>query len=145
MTRGLLDINFLVALFDEAHVFNERAHDWLAEQSKHGIATCPLTENGLVRMLANPAYSKLVQVSPARVISRRTRFIAHHDHAFWPDDLTLRQAECVHADQLLGHRQVTDVYLLALAVRHGGRLVTFDQSVATQAVPGFHADSLVVV
>jgi predicted nucleic acid-binding protein len=53
---ALLDVNFLVALFDPDHIHHDAAHDWFADERAHGWATCPLTENGLVRVVTNAAY-----------------------------------------------------------------------------------------
>lgn len=53
---ALLDVNVLVALFDPAHVHHDAAHAWFGEHCAQGWATCALTENGLVRVLSNPAY-----------------------------------------------------------------------------------------
>ncbi|WP_221032687.1 TA system VapC family ribonuclease toxin [Actomonas aquatica] len=132
--RALLDANVLIALFDEAHVFNERAHDWLEVNAAHGIATCPLTEDALVRILTNPNYSAELQVTPAQVIEILTQFVSAHDHAFWSDDISLRAPELFDPARILGSRQLTDLYLLALATRHKGRLVTFDERIAISPV-----------
>lgn len=143
--RALLDVNVLIALFDEDHVFNERAHEWLEASAAGGIATCPHTENGAVRILSHPGYSKVIKLSPARVIGMLDRFVSRHDHEFWGDELSLRDGRVFDVSRLLGHRQVSDVYLLALAVRHGGRLVSFDGSVTASAVRGFRKDHLFVL
>lgn len=143
--RALLDVNVLIALFDEDHVFNDRAHSWLEARAGEGIATCPMTENGVVRVLSNPAYSKVLKVSPARVLVMLSGFVSRHDHEFWPDDVSLRDAGAFDAGRLLGHRQVADAYLLALAVRHDGKLVSFDDSVASSSVCGFRKEMLEVI
>lgn len=143
--RALLDVNVLIALFDEDHVFNERAHEWFEANAAKGIATCPHTENGVVRILSHPGYSKVLKLSPARIIGMLGKFVSRHDHEFWSDDLSLRDERAFDVSRLLGHRQVSDVYLLALAVRHGGRLVSFDGAVASSAVRGFRKDHLVVL
>jgi len=143
--RALLDVNVLIALFDQDHVFNDRAHDWLERHRAEGIATCPLTENGLVRVLSHPGYSKTIRLVPAEVVERLARFCAVQDHQFWPDAVSLRDPEVIRVEQLVGPRQVTDLYLLALAVREGGRLVTFDEGIAVSAVVGAEAEYLLVI
>jgi toxin-antitoxin system PIN domain toxin len=143
--RSLLDVNVLVSLFDEDHVFNERAHEWLAANAGRGIATCPHAENGVVRILSHPAYSKVLKLSPLRIIGMLSNFASHHDHEFWPDEISLRDAAIFDVGRLIGHRQVSDVYLLGLAVRRGGRLVTFDDSVGFSVVRGFRPEMLVVI
>jgi uncharacterized protein len=143
--RALLNANVLIALFDEAHVFNERAHAWLETNAANGIATCPLTENALVRILANPNYSAELRVTPAELIEILSEFISHHDHEFWPDDLSLRSPHVFIPQHILGARQLTDLYLLGLAVQHGGRLVTFDERLATSAVRKASSKHLAVI
>ncbi|MCC5808337.1 MAG: hypothetical protein JJU00_18565 [Opitutales bacterium] len=135
MKRALLDVNVLIALFDADHAFNESAHGWLEANASVGIATCPLTENGLVRILSHPRYSKTLTLRPADVIDRLERFAAHHDHEFWADELSLRET-VIRRDRILGSRQLTDIYLLGFAVRRNGRLVTFDQTIPVDAVEG---------
>lgn len=143
--RALLDVNVLIALFDQDHVFNDRAHEWLEREGGGGIATCPLTENGLVRILSHPNYSKAVRLVPAEVVQRLSRFCGFQDHAFWKDSVSLRDDEVFQIEQLVGPRQVTDLYLLALAVREGGRLVTFDEGIALGAVSGAKPANLLVI
>jgi toxin-antitoxin system PIN domain toxin len=139
---GLLDVNVLIALFDPDHIHHEPAHVWLADHRSEGWATCPLTENGVVRILSNPAYSATAE-RPARVVERLGAFRASGDHVFWPDDVSLCDPAAFHLT--VGHRRLTDVYLLALARAHGGRLVTFDRSIPVAAVRGARAEHLLVV
>jgi toxin-antitoxin system PIN domain toxin len=139
---ALLDVNFLIALFDPDHVHHEAAHAWFGSHRSSGWATCPLTENGVVRILSNPAYSASAE-RPGEVARRLASFRDSGDHAFWPDDISLCDSRIF--DLGLGHRQLTDVYLLALAVRRDGRLATFDRSIPGKAVRGARAGHLVVV
>lgn len=134
--RALLDVNVLIALFDADHVFHDRAHEWLESHASMGIATCPLTENGLVRILSHPRYSKAFELTPGDVITRLDRFCSTQDHAFWPDELSLRDPSIFHRKNLLGPRQLTDLYLLALAIHHQGRLVTLDGAIPLNPVEG---------
>lgn len=139
---ALLDVNLLIALFDPDHIHHEPAHRWLGAHRAGGWATCPLTENGVVRILSNPAYSTAAE-RPVRVVERLEAFRSSGEHEFWPDDLSL--CDPAVFDLTVGHRQLTDVYLLALARAHGGRLVTFDRSIPVKAVRGARPDLLVVV
>ena len=136
---ALLDVNVLVALFDPDHVHHDVAHDWFAGQRRHGWATCPLTENGLVRVLSNPAYRD----EPLRalaVVALLQRFRTSGHHVFWPDAVSLTDPGLF--DAVVGHRQVTDVYLLGLAVSRRGWLAAFDPSIP---VVGATADALQVI
>ena len=143
--RGLLDVNVLIALFDQDHIFNDKAHDWLDAHKKAGIATCPLTENGLIRILSNPSYSKQIQLSPAEVIDRLSRFVSSHNHEFFPDNLSLRTSGFFDPEAILRSKQITDIYLLGLAVQHQACLVTFDGKVPLAAVCGATIDHLVEI
>jgi hypothetical protein len=139
---ALLDVNFLIALFDPEHVHHEPAHSWFGGHRSSGWATCPLTENGVVRILSNPAYSASVE-PPAEIARRLASFRKSGGHVFWPDDVSLCDPELFNL--AVGHRHLTDVYLLGLAVRHGGRLATFDRSIPVKAVREARPDHLAVI
>lgn len=132
--RALLDVNVLIALLDAAHVHHALAHRWLARELAHGWASCPLTQNGCIRIMSQPAYPGAVR--SAEVAQRLAEAASDPGHEFWPDDVNLLDSGAVNWQRVLGHRQVTDAYLLALAVRHGGRLVTFDRRIVVEAVAG---------
>jgi toxin-antitoxin system PIN domain toxin len=139
---GLLDVNVLIALFDPDHIHHEPAHLWFADHRSEGWATCPVTENGVVRILSNPAYSPTAE-RPAQIVERLQTLRSSGDHAFWPDDVSLCDPGAFRLT--VGHRRLTDVYLLALARTHRGRLVTFDRSIPVAAVRGARAEHLLVV
>lgn len=132
---ALLDVNVLVALFDPNHVHHEPAHAWFAVSRERGWATCPLTENGLVRILSNSAYSGASQ-APRDIVLRLQAFCASGQHVFWEDAVSLRDRRLFRASATMTHRQITDVYLLGLARRKGGRLATFDRGIPAVAVIG---------
>jgi toxin-antitoxin system PIN domain toxin len=139
---ALLDVNVLVALFDPEHLHHDAAHDWFGAHHGSGWATCPLTENGIVRVLSNPRYSPSAE-RPAEIVRRLAAFRASKHHVFWPDDVSLCDPRVF--DLVVGHRQLTDVYLLALAVSHHGVLATFDRSIPGKAARGASAEHLVVI
>ncbi len=141
---ALLDVNVLVALFDPDHVHHEAAHAWFALNRGVGWATCPLTENGVVRVLSNPAYGAEPE-RPGALVARLRSFCASGGHVFWPDDVTLRGARVLRAGAALSHGTLTDVYLLALALAHGGRLATFDRRIPVAAVAGPEKEHLEVI
>lgn len=132
---GLVDVNALVALFDPEHVHHSSIHGWFGEKRRQGWATCPLTENGLVRVISNPKYPGR-GTTVADAVQRLRRFRESGDHTFWPDSLSLCDDDLLDLRHVRGHRQLTDVYLLALATKHQGRLVTFDRSIRHDAVTG---------
>ena len=141
---ALLDVNVLVALFDPDHVHHDLAHDWFRDDRRHGWATCATTENGFVRVLANPAYGAVAS-RPGELLGSLRRFCSAKEHHFWAEDLSLRDASVFDPALIRGHRQVTDIYLLGLAVRMSGRLVTFDRTVPLAGVAGAAPDALAVV
>jgi len=141
---ALLDVNVLVALFDADHIHHETAHDWFADNRAAGWATCPITENGLVRVLTHPGYGSTVSTIQA-VVDRLRTFRASGYHAFWTDDPSIADPAVFAPAFVRGHRQLTDVYLLSLAHRNGGRLATFDRSVPIASVPGTTRETLAVI
>jgi toxin-antitoxin system PIN domain toxin len=130
MSGYLLDINLLIALLWPSHESHELTVRWFARRRGKGWATCPLTESGFVRIVSNPAFSRDA-VQPreaAHVLSRNT---VAKDHVFWPDDVPYAEAVAFAGARLMGHQQVTDTYLLGLAVRHNGVLATLDRRAET--------------
>lgn len=142
--RALLDINVLVALFDPDHVHHELAHDWFADHRSAGWASCPLTENGLIRVLANPRYGS-PNASLRGIREAVRRFFASDEHEFWPDNVSIADDVLFNVTAMAGHRQITDVYLLGLATRRKGHLVTFDRSIPLKAVIGADRESLTLI
>ncbi len=141
---ALLDVNVLVALFDGAHVHHEHAHRWLDEHKEAGWATCPITENGLVRVVSNPSYpGRRTTVEDA--CDRLKRFLSSGGHSFWPDDVSLADPSVFRHRRIGGPARITDAYLLALAIGHRGRLVTFDRKLATGPVAGARSEHVVVI
>ncbi len=141
---ALLDVNILVALFDEDHVHHQLAHDWFEDNRERGWASCPLTENALLRLFANPAFID-PPLPPAELAALWKRFSDRSAHHFWPDDISLSDPRLFLASAIRGHRQLTDVYLLGLAVKHRGKFATFDASVPLGAVVGARREHLEVI
>jgi uncharacterized protein len=141
---ALLDVNVLIALFDTVHSHHDLAHDWFADNHDSGWATCPLTENGLLRILGSPARRDTF-VPISQLSDHLRRFCASGRHEFWPDTISLRDERIFDLAFVRSHRQVSDVYLLGLAVEHGARLVTFDQGIQLAAVKGATRQSLEVI
>jgi uncharacterized protein len=132
--RALFDVNVLIALLDQAHPHHETASSWLTANIKQGWASCPITQNGCIRIMSQPSYPGARPA--AQIIERLRGGLQHAAHRFWPDDVSILDDKVVDATRVHGARQVTDTYLLALAVQHGGRLVTFDSGIALAAVRG---------
>jgi uncharacterized protein len=143
--RALLDVNVLIALLDPDHTFHGRAHGWWETHAKAGWASCPLTENGVVRIMSHPNYSRKLRLTPGDLIGVLARFVLGTDHEFWPDSISLRDEAVFDSSRLNSSRLVTDTYLLALAVSRGGRLATFDQGIPTSAVRATSASHLAIL
>ena len=141
--RALLDINVIIALLDRGHVMHGHAQRWMERELAHGWATSAITENGVVRIMSQPAYPN--PQPAAQVAQRLAEACSHASHAFWPEDFSLLQTGLIQWDRLLGPRQITDSYLLALAVKQGGRFVTFDQRIRLDLVPGAAAGNLAII
>jgi toxin-antitoxin system PIN domain toxin len=129
----LLDVNVLIALIDPAHVHHDAAHGWFETHGKNNWATCPITENGVIRIVSHPKYPNCVG-TPALAIAVITRLCQLPGHTFWPDDISLTNSSHIKSDRLLSSAQVTDSYLLALARAHEGQLATFDNRLVANAV-----------
>jgi hypothetical protein len=132
--RALFDVNVLIALLDEQHVGHRVATEWYKKNLNAGWASCPITENGTARIMSSTGYPNPSPV--AEVLSRLKQAMDGGDHKFWSDDVSLTDTSKFDHDRLLGPKQITDRYLLALAVRNKGRFVTFDQSMRPAAVIG---------
>lgn len=141
--RALLDVNVLIALLDAAHVHHIPSVAWLSKHIAQGWASCPITQNGCIRILSQPAYPS--PLPPATVAERLGEAVNTEHHAFWPDDISLLDQRVLSWRSVLTSRQVTDAYLLALAVRNGGRFVTFDRATPLQTVRGATKEHLVVL
>jgi uncharacterized protein len=133
MSRFLLDVNVLIALIDPAHVQHDRAHEWFAAKGHKAWATCPLTENGVLRIVGHPRYPNSPG-SPAVVAELLISFRKLPGYAFWADDISMLNGEHVRRERFLDSAHVTDGYLLALARAHEGQLATFDQRMPIEAV-----------
>ncbi len=141
---ALVDVNVLVALFDPDHVHHDLAHDWFAEDGATGWATCPLTENGFIRVVSNPRYRPDASTASA-AIERLRKFCASGRHHFWAESVSLRDPSLFVPAEIRGHRQLTDVYLLGLARRMGGRLATFDRTISVATVKGAKQSHLAII
>lgn len=139
--RSLLDVNVLIALLDAAHEHHRSARRWMDANIEQGWASCPITQNGCLRIMSQPAYPG---VQPLAVLQERLREATETSwHGFWPDAISVLSPELLDWGRVLGSRQLTDAYLLALAIHHGGRFVTMDRSITPRTVVGARDEHLV--
>jgi toxin-antitoxin system PIN domain toxin len=140
---ALFDVNVLIALLDAAHQYHRAAWTWLEANIDAGWATCPITENGYVRIVSQPGYPN--PSSTFEAMQRLRAATENEHHAFWPDSLSLLDCSRVDPSRVHGPQQLTDIYLLALAVANKGRLVSFDHRISTASVVGAEAAHLVLL
>lgn len=127
----LLDVNFLVALAWPNHLSHGSAVKWFKDNEKHEFATCPITETGFVRISMNPKITGET-VDLRTVLDILSAYRSLPNHVFWTEELSAAEALAPFRN-LFGHRQITDTYLLSLALRKGGSLVTFDRGIRETA------------
>jgi toxin-antitoxin system PIN domain toxin len=139
--RALLDVNVLLALMDKDHVHHVPALAWWRANNDQGWASCPLTQNGFVRISCQRTYAGAR--SMANAIEQLQ--VAEASHEFWPDDISISDSSLFDHGHVLGPSQLTDVYLVALAVKKGGRLVTFDRAIPLAAVRGAEREHVVML
>jgi uncharacterized protein len=139
----LFDVNVLIALLWPPHEGHARVQRWFAQNARHGWATCAMTQAGFVRIVSNPQFSRQV-VSPLDALQVLEGSVQHASHQFWTEDIGVSMALAQFGSRLVGHRQITDAYLLALAIHKKGRLVTLDGGVSS-LLPARNAEKILVV
>jgi uncharacterized protein len=145
--RALLDVNVLIAMIDEFHPHHELAQRWASDHTD-GFATCPIVQNGMLRIMANPAYNSVDGVdafSYPSLFEILQNSLKSVNHVFWPDDISLLSEQHFKHDTIHSHKQLTDIYLLGLAVAHNGCLVTFDRHIALSHALGASKQHLIVL
>ncbi len=141
--RALLDVNVLIALHDADHVHHTRAGEWLEANNRSGWASTPLTQNGCLRIMGQAGYSNPQPLN--QLVQMLQRSTTAPMHALWPDDISLLDSQLFRHTHIHSVKQLTDLYLLALAIKHQGRFVTFDQRIPLNAVHGAKPEHLVVL
>lgn len=143
--RSLFDVNVLIAVLDPDHSHHIQAQEWWSDSRSSGWASCPITENGFVRVMCNYKYPADERFSPGQMIQDLTDFINVSDHEFWPDDISLTDSSLFSKGNIVSPTWLTDIYLLALATQRGGRLVTFDRRIRIETVPGASKNNLCII
>jgi toxin-antitoxin system PIN domain toxin len=141
---ALLDVNVLVSLFEPDHPHHEVAHDWFADSHESGWATCALTQNGFVRILASPRQGTAI-LRPVDLVNHLAQFCASRHHVFWRNSVSLTDKNLFNHSMIRGYRQISDIYLLGLAKNTGGCLATFDGRIPLGAVVGATREHLAVI
>jgi toxin-antitoxin system PIN domain toxin len=141
--RALLHVNVLIALLDSDHASHVSAISWFSKHAREGWASCAITQNGCIRVMSNPAYPNPLPVQA--VIEHLAEACQHDIHEFWLDEISLLDSDVVDSTRIHGPRQLTDIYLLALAVQHAGRLVTFAAGIPLAAVRKATTQNLLIL
>jgi uncharacterized protein len=124
----LLDANILIAMAWPTHSAHAKVEDWLSRHAHDEWATCPLTQTAFVRIISNPSFSPDA-LRPGDAVNLLQAYLSHPAHRFWPDEIGFVEALKPFTERLTGHQQVTDAYLLGLAIHKKGKLATLDQAV----------------
>ncbi len=130
--RALLDTSVLIALLDPSNLHHAVASDWFDTEGHVAWATCPIVENGAIRIIAQSAYPNTV--APEITVKALGYFSLLQGYEFWPDHLSLTDSTIFNVDRLGSHRRLTDIYLLGLASARGGLLITLDARMSSDAV-----------
>jgi uncharacterized protein len=138
--RSLYDVNILIALFDPQHTQHLKIRAWHVAHLASGWASCPITQNGLLRIVSQPKYTNPSTVSELRALL--TAATNDQSHQFWSDDISLADPSRIDPNIALTSGMLTDVYLLALAVKNNGRLITLDSKISHRAVVGAREEHL---
>lgn len=141
--RALLDVNVLIALLDSGHVHHAAATRWLDTHIEQGWASCPITQNGCLRIMSLDAYPRAQSV--AAVATRLREATSMYFHEFWPDEISALDPLRFEQDRWLTSRQITDAYLLGLAVQRNGVFVTLERGIDRNLVRGAQAHHLVMI
>ncbi len=126
---ALLDINVLIALAWPNHLHHKEARQWFSANEGAGWATCGVTQSGFIRVSANPQVIPEARTT-AEALALLGQMTVRPSHSFWSDDTDFTESEYVDIHRVVGHRQVTDAHLLAIALAHGGRLATLDRRIS---------------
>ena len=126
--RNLLDLNVLIALTEPGHIHHQRAQEWLKMSGQSDWGVCPLTEAGFVRVTTNPSY-RPVPRSMEQAMAILQMMKAYPGYSFWEIEESWVTLTAPFAARIFGHQQVTDAYLLGLAIKNNGVLVTFDEAI----------------
>ena len=139
--RALLDVNALIALLDEEHVHHGTVAEWLARDDvlPHGFSTCAITQLGCIRIMSGRGYGKAFE---AQEVAAMLAVLTRRGHRYL--DIPAPSAESIRW-RSASSVQSTDVALLATAVAHGNRLVTFDAGIPLRSVAGATREHLVVL
>ena len=145
MNGFLLDVNLLITLLDHDHIHHELAVTWLRNNGQSGWASCPITQNGCIRIMSNPSYSSQIFLSVGDVADKLREVTLTPSHTFIPDNVNLLDSDNIDLGNIQKPKDITDVYLLALAMHNNYQFATLDRKVNKRALRSFSDAALVTV
>ncbi len=131
----LLDLNVLISLVDSEHEHHQQSKTWFKAFAREGWATCPISQNGFLRILGNPSYPRGYS-NPGEVLPILKSLLSQPGHEFWSDSISLADTKTGLSENKISSKSITDIYLLALAVRNEGKLLTLDRRIDSSSVIG---------
>ena len=144
--KFLLDVNVLIALLDKAHEHHQIANAWVNQNIREGRVwvSCPITQNGCVRIMSYKKYEP-IPFPIGKIIDELNHITSTSEHVFIPDDISLLNSILIDRDKLSNSKQVTDVYLLALAKCNDCQFVTFNRKIAIHIIKDISQDFLEIL
>src|ERR1700690_4395027 len=144
MTRKiLLDLNVLIALLDSGHQNYQKAQAWFISSCNDGVGLCPWTEAGFLRVTSSPAYRPAPRTMEQAIAILQV-LKGRDDYWYCPIDGSWVDLTARFAPRIRGHQQATDAYLLGLAIKEKGVLVTFDKGIQYMAGAEFRQNVLLL-
>ncbi len=135
----LLDVNVLIALLDENHDFHDVATTWFHNHGKNDWSSCPITENGALRVMSNSRYPNRPG-GPQDILALLGELKDQGSHVFWSNDVSFSNPSIFDLRQITNANDLTDIYLLGLARSKDGKLATFDKRIRSEgAIDGLNA------
>ncbi len=140
----LLDVNILLALFDPHHIAHDIVHAWMESIEDFKWSSCPITENGFVRIVSNAKYTN-IKSTTNEAITRLTEFMNSSNHSFWGDSVSITDPKVFSFKKQSGSKRLTDIYLIALAHQHKGKLATLDKRINSGFINKLRYDPILLV
>lgn len=143
--KSLLDLDVLIALADQRHSHHQVARKWFASSGQKSWGICPLTEAGFLRVTTNPAFrSDPYSMETAIAILQSLRNIPGYWYCEIRETDSWVKVTAPFSPRISGHQQITDAYLLGLAIKEGAALVTFDRGLKYLAGSEFSQSLLIL-
>lgn len=141
----LPDVNVLTAALLIHHEHHDTANTWFESNHADGWATCPMTQSSTIRVMRQYSLERGPLVTIDTLARRLNASLQAPTHVFIHDDLEFTSPEVIDFPRVQGHRQLTDLHLLALAIKHDMRLVTLDRRIDYKLVKNAKPDDIILL